>query len=434
MQKHVRIIGAAKRGQGMRIKPILFILLLSLGLVPSLIMSFYTYQTSKSHNLTQSNLKVGKDLDLLSYSLLSEINSTKKLVKNLIEFPPVQPLLDSNTSQKDFQNWKARFERILYSTAQLNPNIFQLRIIKHDGLEVVRINQQNNGIQVVPKEQLQNKAKRSYFGKTMSLQKGEVYVSPIELNQEYGKIDKPRIATIRIATPIYLDSFLMPQGIFIINVNLNSFFEEINLRNKENEIFLVSSKNEVIYHNETKNTFSEKNIFPEIKDETALNLITTLNRLQFQHIEFPQTHDQIAPNTKSHPVQKGAHYYSYFEKIYFQNDDNAENIYIVKKVPKDQIFKSSQSLLYTVIVSNTAILIIIILMIYYLSQKLIFPISQLIKNTKDIASLNKVKPLTIEKNSLLEIEELSESINQMNQNISDSSKRLLDMYAEKEII
>lgn len=83
------------------------------------------------------------------------------------------------------------------------PRYSQIRILNIWGKETHRVNYKNKRVEVVTASNLQNKNDRYYFTAAQSLQVGEVYQSPLDLNIERGVITKPIEPTIRFATPIH---------------------------------------------------------------------------------------------------------------------------------------------------------------------------------------------------------------------------------------
>ncbi len=79
----------------------------------------------------------------------------------------------------------------------------QLRVIGANGMELVRVNWNYGKPNIVPRQQLQDKSRRYYFLDTMGLSRGEVFVSPLDLNIEHGKLEEPRKPMIRFASPIF---------------------------------------------------------------------------------------------------------------------------------------------------------------------------------------------------------------------------------------
>lgn len=102
----------------------------------------------------------------------------------------------------------------------------QLRYLDENGNEMLRVDSDGLTIKTIPKEQLQNKAQREYFTETMKLNLGEIYISPINLNREQGKIETPYQPTIRYATPIF-SADGKRQGIIIGNLRVERIFEQL---------------------------------------------------------------------------------------------------------------------------------------------------------------------------------------------------------------
>ncbi len=79
----------------------------------------------------------------------------------------------------------------------------QIRMLNKTGMEIIRINLYKGKPVIVPSEQLQFKGDRYYFQDTIGLAKGDIFVSPFDLNIEQGKIEQPLKPMIRFATPIF---------------------------------------------------------------------------------------------------------------------------------------------------------------------------------------------------------------------------------------
>jgi diguanylate cyclase (GGDEF)-like protein/PAS domain S-box-containing protein len=68
----------------------------------------------------------------------------------------------------------------------------------------------------VPSSELQDKSARYYFQETMKLRPGEIYVSPLDLNVEKGRIEQPFKPTLRICMRL-ADSRGNGKGILVLN-------------------------------------------------------------------------------------------------------------------------------------------------------------------------------------------------------------------------
>jgi PAS domain-containing protein len=92
----------------------------------------------------------------------------------------------------------------------------QIRYIDNKGVEIIRINFNDGNPIIVTDDQIQNKARRYYFLDTFELDKGEVYVSPFDLNIERGEIEQPIKPMIRFGTPVF-DKNGVKRGIAVLN-------------------------------------------------------------------------------------------------------------------------------------------------------------------------------------------------------------------------
>ncbi|OAD20314.1 GGDEF domain family protein, partial [Candidatus Thiomargarita nelsonii] len=93
---------------------------------------------------------------------------------------------------------------------------------------------------IVPNTLLQNKAQRYYFGETMRLEKGQIYVSPFDFNIEGGKVEKPFKTMIRFGTPVF-DAHGEKMGVIIFNYfgsKLLDHFEKATTKIAEHTMLL----------------------------------------------------------------------------------------------------------------------------------------------------------------------------------------------------
>ena len=92
----------------------------------------------------------------------------------------------------------------------------QIRFLDMNGTEIVRVNFNHGQPRIVLAEALQNKAKRHYFENTLQRKRGDVFISPFDLNLENGEIENPAKPVIRFGTPVF-DGANQKSGIVILN-------------------------------------------------------------------------------------------------------------------------------------------------------------------------------------------------------------------------
>lgn len=91
------------------------------------------------------------------------------------------------------------------------------RWIDENGRERVRVNLREGQVQPVSAEALQSVMDQNYFRDAMKLKPGQIYVSPLDLNVELGKVDTPHKPMLRLATPVS-DPQGRPRGVLLLNV------------------------------------------------------------------------------------------------------------------------------------------------------------------------------------------------------------------------
>lgn len=92
----------------------------------------------------------------------------------------------------------------------------QVRFIDASGMEVCRVNYQGGRPTVVPDSALQSKKGRYYFTDALARERGGVFVSPMDLNMERGKIEHPLKPMIRFGTPVF-DLAGGKRGVVVLN-------------------------------------------------------------------------------------------------------------------------------------------------------------------------------------------------------------------------
>ena len=117
----------------------------------------------------------------------------------------------------------------------------QIRWIDLNGQERIRVNFNNGTPAVVPKNQLQNKRHRYYFSKTIKLNRGEFFISALDLNIEDGKIEQPAKPMIRISTQVFDPSGNM-KGIIVLNYLAAQLLEKFNniMSTAKSQVWLIN--------------------------------------------------------------------------------------------------------------------------------------------------------------------------------------------------
>jgi len=112
--------------------------------------------------------------------------------------------------------WRRQLEQDLLIFSSAHPDYYQVRYINEDGLEIARVDTIEGRAQIVPRERLQDKSQRYYFIEGAKLAPNDIYISPLDLNREFGKLEQPLHPVIRYVTPVTRDGDF--RGVIVINV------------------------------------------------------------------------------------------------------------------------------------------------------------------------------------------------------------------------
>ncbi len=155
-----------------------------------------------------------------------------------------------NISHKNIEHYFLDIKKSL-------PYLTQVRFIDINGMEKIRIegtsidiNKTNAISKIVPQNKLQNKFHRAYVQQFLSLKKGEVGFSEINLNIEHEKVSLPTKPTLRLGIPIY-DTLNHKQGIFVLNISLKKFFQLLN-KTTLYYVYLIDKKGIFLNHHNPK--------------------------------------------------------------------------------------------------------------------------------------------------------------------------------------
>ncbi|AXH12452.1 ATP-binding protein [Halarcobacter bivalviorum] len=244
--------------------------LITIGIINTLlaIIVFIYFNNQQKELLYYSKQNIAKTEFKETYKKLqSEINHYKLILKALKENKDLNRFI--NNEKNIFPYLVEDF----IDFTKANENIFQLRFLDKDGNEIIRIDKNNEEINIA--KNLQNKSDRYYFIKTKSLKDGEVYISDFDLNVENKRIELPFKPTIRVSTPIYKNDKL--EGILIINFLASDLLKMIKDKDIFNVYFMDKYGNFLLHPDENKNWSTQRKTYYKVEDEIK-NINTLINK------------------------------------------------------------------------------------------------------------------------------------------------------------
>ncbi|MCK0159989.1 ATP-binding protein [Allomuricauda sp. F6463D] len=380
---------------------VIFILYIPL-LIFSLIWS-YQQRQSLIQNLAEIEQR---DISKKSYHLVEQTRylvETTKFWSNY-SFPTAfsQKFQIDSTFIKDY-----------IKTVQVYKSYDQFRIIDLHGKEIIRFEKIAKD-SMVQQTDLQNKIDRGYFQKGLSLKKGQVYVSPIELNREYGIIENPNKPVIRGVTPVF-DVNGDQIGLAVINFNMDERLKLMKTSLVDENFYLIDKNQNVITTNLSENTS------PHL---TEMNKIDSLiyNKLKLTNLIFKK--DTFFLEKGSLWVYRnvdigfekniGMNRYEDVSEIITDNDWA-----IIQETPNSYITSRLQTIKNNLILFNilTLIVIVVVALLYARMQK---------ERTDFIAQLkSKNTALIVGK---AEIETTNQHVKNINNKLRVRNQQLEDFY------
>jgi len=325
-----------------------------------------------------------------STSAINHIEATLADSQEVIAFlkntPPVQGIIRAQQAggldplgRSDKEQWRKRLEVIFTELMRSKLSYVQLRYIgiENDGMEIVRVDRKGSEVMIIPPSALQKKGSKKYFQETIALQEGELYLSDVELNRDYGKLTLPYLPVLRLATPIY-DAQGDIFGIIIANLSIQPILRYI--RNNESKMgtghnyYATNSDGDYIDHPEELMTYGfEKGVRYRLQDEHAsLKDFYAPNNQQ----------EEITLVDKSLFVPEVIN----LKKLYFDPRNNERYIVIGSEYTYEAILDSAAKAVNKTILVALPILLLFILATFIFSNLLARPLRKITAAVDGFAS------------------------------------------------
>ena len=149
------------------------------------------------------------------------------------------------------------FESHLIEFIRHRQSYLSIRLIDKEGMEVVAVGRQGEKILNPPGGVLQNKSHRDYVRNTLLLSRDAVYISPINLNREHGKVSLPRQIVMRYAMPLFLPDTGEAAGLISITADMSSTLKSIAepVQSSDSTVFITNDSGDFLIHPDERLTF-----------------------------------------------------------------------------------------------------------------------------------------------------------------------------------
>ncbi len=189
---------------------------------------FYQIQT----NLVQSEIAntERREVDVKGTLFANRFSAIRADLMVLAQQHELRVMLDPVSNQDTVQEFRAALAEEYLVVSQQKQQYDQIRFLDTTGQEVVRVNFNHGQPKIVPDRRLQKQSKRYWFKDTIALPNGKVFISPLDLNVDFGKIEQPLKPMIRFGTPVF-DTQGQKRGMVVLNYLADAFLQDLSQEN-----------------------------------------------------------------------------------------------------------------------------------------------------------------------------------------------------------
>ncbi len=307
-------------------------------------------------------------IELMSKTISSFFYDVTSDLLITTEAPAIHSYLETQEN-KDLQN----FSDTLLVLAQSRRIYDQVRYLDNTGKEMIRINKVNDNFYEVPKSALQDKSSRYYFREANNLKRGEVFVSPFDLNIENNQIELPEKPMIRFVAPVF-DANGEREGIIILNALGDALLKKLDNLYQSDPGNLLLANREGYFMEHPDPNMEWGFMYPERKNHTLEQLEPELwKRVHVEHSGQFLISGDLYSFTQIFPVatlripnilQKNT------KPFTTVNAGNDYHWHVASFVPKEDIHIASSILLYRIAVANVFIIFLLSLFSFILAKNI----------------------------------------------------------------
>ncbi len=222
-----------------------------------MISSGYARYKQRNFALDRAKERAMVNLELINADISSLQQWIQRDLLVLRDLPSLQSLMNSTDADRRSHVLKI-LEKEFLNLAAHHQIFQQVRLLDSRGMEIVRANTNSTSSWLTPVDKLQDKSDRYYFQQAFDLPNGGIYISPMDLNMEQGKLQRPLLPVIRYATPVF-DQKGKKQGVLVLNVFGSSFLNLLAIQQDsphgKEQFFLLNQDGYFLYHQQTEKSF-----------------------------------------------------------------------------------------------------------------------------------------------------------------------------------
>jgi len=234
----------------------IFIVFISIFTISVGFVSWYGFSSAKKAYTDSAYENNSQKTYEIKTKIIKEMNPISKNIEFLTNSYALDKyfIWKSMNEYKKVNAYKKIFSDSLLDFLKTQKEYYKFRIIDLDSKETLtaKYTSFNDKAFILSNHQLQNKRGRDYVEEAMKLEKGDFYLSDMNLNVENNEIQKPYIPVIRYSTPI-VDKNLQTKAIFVSTVyakNILKILSNMATRDKDKSInyYLLDEEGDYLYH------------------------------------------------------------------------------------------------------------------------------------------------------------------------------------------
>lgn len=381
-----------------RIQTKLMLLLITIVLIPVIAIGIYAVYTSSNSLLNQQFTTQEQQLIALKQGVETFLTGTVSDIRFLSHSLWLEEFLalkQAGETGESIEKIREKLEQQFVNLSQSRKIYYQVRYLDETGQEIVRVDRDEGGMELVQKEKLQNKASRYYFTDAMVLGRGEIFVSPLDLNRERGQVEVPHKPVIRYATKVYYPNN-KPAGIIITNVDAKGFLQPLT------HSILADAKGYYLMHPEEHKRWGSKRDL-----NTNENLYNDLDKAK-----------EILESVQTSVISKD--YIINVIRVYIAGSN--ESWQLIQQIPKTEVFASIKQFLIAFTGILMVALLFAIILAFYFSSRITRPILQLTQMANKVSTGDLLTSAEI--NDKSEIGELAKAFERMRISMIKAMERL----------
>jgi len=374
---------------------LLFVLVMILAVS---IIGWFGFSHAKKAYIDESYAQQKSDVESLGYGIEGMLSTIPQDLLFNSDFYVLKKYMIWKELKEEYktQMWKNAYISELKAYLRNKKMFYKARVLNANGLEIVHVtyDKNSNNVIVNSDKEIQDKSKREYYKKAIKLNKGEFYISEMNLNVEHSEIERPFRPVIRYATPI-INKNQKTKGLLVLNFDANYILNYIDRKSDtvhqaSQKFFLLNKDGYYLYNKDPHKRwgFQLENDVSFIRD-------------------YPDIFKKFRNKDQITILQDGIIYTA--KKIYPDKKTNPERYwYLVSIVDADVALQAlSNFIMYFAIL----LIGILILGLYFINRyitQVITPLS-LVSMQLDALSRGEIKKIDISYNANDEIGKITKS-------------------------